>query len=572
MSTKCAECHKPVRLDDVYLTPFNCKHEAALCFDCLPVAEKESNCFKCRSVVCVKCQNGVDKNKLSDYKSISFANCATKNHSVYVCKPCFQGSYARLVPSDAHHFCYLCTSSIERSNLIYYSKELDCPKKHKVSLCGKCDVLFPKTEKRCPVCQPFELTGELCVACYKPTKDKINILPIACYSSSHKFTICLDCAQNLNKPHLVCRFCNAKDTANHVFLQTVENEQDEQCLPCLRFTDNKLDLNAIEIDSFICPTCEPYSACLTLVAQRGSEDEEQWFRPFSGVTRFGSNVMITGGVDIDQKQSVNECSVAKFLQDGRHYSYKRNVYTNVMNKGRHAHGMFYFEKEKTIFAIGGAQKIKETEIEYLDSIENFAVLDESLNFNGNGEWQTSTFKLKRARCSFGQVRAGNKLVIFGGFSGIDKVENSLEVIDFDEKKVTLVELEGEFKAPIYPVLLHTGQSEVTVIGGFSDHEARNTNCFVVDFETGRTRKSSPAGLPVSDRLHSIQAFGETFVFGGNCFDKLNTKSSGKFRSIAGGFQGVIAGGYKDLKHHSVESIKSLLDCFCSESIQFNLLV
>jgi hypothetical protein len=369
----------------------------------------------------------------------------------------------------------------------------------------------------------------------------------------------------------VCRLCDAKPSVNYAFMFSVDNEQNEQCIPCIRFTSNKLDPQAIEVDTFVCPSCEPYSASLTLVNNDRPEDDE-YFRPFSGVTRFGNNILVSGGVDLTDGISSNECAVVKFKQDGRNFYFVRNTYTSELSKSRHAHGTFYFEKEKTLYVFGGAQKIKESELAYLDSIECFSVLDSSVNFNGEGEWQSCAFKLKKPRCSFAQVRVGNKLVLFGGFSGINKVENSLEVIDFDTKTVTSVALASGFSAPIYPIIFESGKNQITVLGGFASEMAKNNDIFVVDYQTGSVQPQPPKGLPVSNRLHSLSAFGSTFVFGGNCFDRQNTSQSGKFKSLRDGVEGVIIGGYKGLKKESIESIKSLMDCFGSEAIEFNLVV
>lgn len=570
MSSKCSECRKAYKPDDLYQSNFSCSHEVSLCLNCLSTPDTVHDCFNCRSITCLKCKQPVDKNVKSDYQTINFSTCKAKTHSVFICKDCCHKNYAKLVENEISNYCYLCTSSIEKWNLIYYSKELGCKGGHKVKLCGKCERLFDKTRKRCPVCEPFEIGKPLCVACYQPTEDKITILPIACFSSAHKFPICFDCAGNLQKPHLVCKYCNGKESINHVFFQSTENEQDEQCLPSLRFASNTLDPNAIEIDPYVCPTCEPYSVCLNPISDAVKSDQEDWLSPFASVVKFGENVLVSGGIDVGSRQSINEGSIMRFRQDGRIFNFRRNVYTQELKKGRHAHGSAYLEKEKLIFVFGGAQKIKENEIEYLDSIECFDVKDSSANFNGEGEWQTSSTKLKRARCSFAQLRVDNKVVLFGGFSGVNQVENSIEVFDLEKKTVTLVEVQSGFVLPVYPVVVAAGKEEALLIGGFINGESKNQDCYRVNWRNGSVKKAQQTGLQVIDRMRSIDAFGETFIFGGNYFDAKNSKHTGKFKSISSGFEGVIMEGYKNLKQDSVESMKRLLDCFESESIEFNL--
>lgn len=351
-------------------------------------------------------------------------------------------------------------------------------------------------------------------------------------------------------------------------MHSVENEHDEQCLPLIKLMSNKLDTNAIEIDKFVCPTCEPISACLNLVTCDKRSENENWFYPFSSMTNFGENIMITGGINTQTEMSTNECAIVKFVQDGRNFNFKKDIYTSEMNKSRHAHGTFYYDVEKTIFAIGGAQKIKENEIDYLESIENISILDDSANYDGSGDWQSCSFKLKRARCSFSQLRVGNKLIVFGGFSGIDKIENSLEIIDFEKKEVVLVEFENAYSAPIYPILLLHSKNEILVLGGFTKTGNQNTKSFLVNFDNGNSKINQIKGLQVTDKLHAIKAFNDTFIFGGNCFDKSIPINEARFKSLNSNLEGPVLGGFKDLKQSSIDSIKHLLDCFASGQFDF----
>ena len=567
----CGECQKAISKNDFYQVSYKCNHELDCCIDCVGHSNSVDLCFNCRlDTNCEKCHKGIDKTKTKDFKRINFQNCKLKDHSICVCKSCFQTAYFKLVESKSPLFCYMCTSNIEKNNLIYYTEPLNCAGTHKANLCGKCYPVFQKIKKRCPRCSPFDVTGELCVACYHPTNEKITILPIACDNTAHKFTICFDCVDNLTQPHMVCRLCDAKEKKNFVYLQTVENEQDEQCLSILKFALNKLDVNSIEVDGFVCPECEPVSVNLCLITNQKDDKEQEQFYPFAAVAKFGQNLMVSGGINGQLEASSNECLVVKFPQDGRHYQFNRNTYTSEMNKSRHAHGSFYYEKEKTIYAIGGAQKIRPSEIEYLDSIENFSVLDDSVNFSGVGEWQTCLFKLKRARCSFSQLRVGDCLVVFGGFSGVGKLEQSLEIIDFKNKKVTLVELAKEMNVPIYPVLLQKSETEMFVVGGFSKNECVNVSSSVVNFQTGKFSVSDFKGIEVRDKLRCIRAFDDIFLFGGNFFEKETGKNAGKFKMVRNGFVGRISGGHKGLKQEAVSSISNLMDCFGGEQFDFTV--
>lgn len=572
MSKVCGECQVKLEKGNYYQTQYQCGHEINCCIDCAGINDTELKCPQCRVFTkCESCKKKINAENPTSFKRVNFQTCQTKDHSINICKECYQGSYKKLVNEQEIQFCYLCTTDIDQSNLIYTEQTLNCKKQHKVKLCSKCFQIFKKIEKRCPVCEPFDIAGDLCVACYRVTNEKITLLPIWCNSTSHKFSICLDCASSIDKPHLVCRLCHSKDQTHYVFMQSVENEQNQKFVPVIKFMSNKYKENSIEIDKFICPKCEPVSASLNLIADDNTDfNHDSWFYLFSSVTRFGDNFMVSGGIKTDTGFTTNECSIVKFLQDGRNFFFKKDTYRIELNKGRHAHGSFYYEKEQTVYVIGGAQKIKEKEINYLDSIENFSILDSSIHFDGQGEWQMSEFKLKKARCSFAQVQIGSLLIIFGGFSDIGKIEDSLEIIDFENKTVTLVQLEKGYLTPVYPVLLPHSKTEIQVIGGFTKNGNQNQESHIVNFKKGSVSKSAVKGFPVSDKLHVVRAFDDVFIFGGSCFDTSKSKHSAKFLSLKNGNEKLISGGYKNMNQTSIDAIKNILDCFGSEQFDFTL--
>ena len=588
MSSNCGECQKSLKKNDSYVIEYSCKHELNCCIDCINICEDEAMCFNCRSVKCAKCAKGVDKTKLTEYKRIAFQNCLTNDHSICICRSCFQDGYAKIVdtcdkPNEANKankFCYLCTTNLTKNNLIHYNESLDCSQKHQIVICAKCHPIFKKIKKRCPLCQPFKIDSDFCFACYEPTSEKIAILPIACNTPDHKFTICIDCASNLSSPSVVCRFCDAKEKSQYFFSQTVETTLDELCVPVIQFSFNKIDFNAIEIDKFVCPKCHPVSATLKLIKSENSahnhhgghqfddEEEETWFHPFSNVTSFGENLMVTGGVNRITNKSSKSCWVIQFVQDGRNFEYIKNRYSQGMNKRRHAHQSFYDQEEKTLYVIGGAQKINEKEILYLDSIECLNIIDETINFNSNENWNVLSIKLKKPRCSFSQCLVNKKLVLFGGFSGIGKMEESIEFLDLHSKDTELIQLNKGYLFTIYPIILKQSNDEIIVYGGFPKGSPQNDDAYCINLKSGNWSKSNKKGLKSSNKLHHIRAFDQEIIFGGNSFDCGISSNSARMKLIDSELFAPISEGYKNLKASSVEAMKDHFDCFGSAEFNF----
>lgn len=598
MSENCGECKKNFRKNDLYIVKYNCGHELKTCIDCNDINDKEELCFECRKVICYKCNRGTDKNKTSEYKRVIFQNCLTKDHSLNVCKQCFQEGYQKLVVGDSlspkedqqSRHCYLCTTNISKNDLLSYNYDLDCKGKHKIVICVKCNQLFQKIKKKCPKCEPFQIETEFCFACYQPTDEKVAILPIACNIPEHKYTICINCASSLSSPKMVCRFCDAKPKEQYFFCQTIETETEELCAPVVRFVSNRIDPHSIEIDRFLCPTCHPISAILKPILNENTnglnrknsfsvqEEDGVWFNAFASATKFGDNLMVTGGLDpgadtdtdpdTQKNLSTDSCSVVKFIQDGRSFGFLHQPYPCKLNKRRHGHQSFYDNKEKTIYVIGGAQKTSPNKISFLDSIECLSVVDTTINFEENETWNHLEAKLKVKRSSFAICSIGRKLYLFGGFSGLNLREETIEVLDLETKTLQLLPLASGFKIPIYPVLIPQTDKEVLLLGGFTSEGNKNEESFKLNIETGKFSKHTFSGINTSDRMHQIFAFGESIIFGGNCFDSSSNQNSARLKSLTTGYEAPISGGFKNLKTSSKDSMKSLLDCFPSSQFQF----
>ena len=555
----------------------HCKCSLLVCLECISVSEKQPDCFKCRTKdmkKCYQCESLVDLSKKDAGKKITFSNCPKKTCSATVCKTCFQKGYQKLIstPDSNQHVCYLCLNDLEKTKSIRYTDNLNCSGSHKIILCGDCQKIFSKVKKRCPICDPFEMDAELCVACYYPTKDSMSILPVSCNSHHHKFNICIDCASSLTQPTFICRLCNLKDNQNYVFMQTVEDNQDSLCLPSLRFMSNKISKDSIEIDKYLCPECEPVSVKLNLISSSDENSNTVWFPMFASVAKFGTNFLVSGGIDMETGSSVASSMVVKLDKAGFIPTFQMNN-MGMLKKSRHAHGSFYHEKEKNLYVIGGAEKKGNSNtVDYLNSIECFDILDPSQHFDTHQEWNTTMFKLKRARCCFSQLQMEEKLIIFGGFSGVGKIEPTIEIIDFHKKTVLFLDMDKNYTVPIYPVLFKNDQDSILVVGGFQKEIGVNSTSHIVSLKYPKSTPVPNKGIQVSDKLRSINAFGTNIIFGGNNFEKTSDGKGAQFRSSNNDFFGVIDSGYKSLKSHSIDSIKQVLDCFNGGQFDFNNLI
>ena len=527
-SKVCPNCHK--NTDDILVScKFTCGHEKKICMDCVTELNQKNKCADCQHVPaqptpketpkpapsCFKCNGNIDKANKASFQEIKFKSCKTSTHSVIICGQCFKQKYASLVQDEGHtKRCFLCFLDLQKNSILYYSENLDCNGNHKVNLCGKCHQIFNKVTKRCPKCEEFKIDQSLCVACYHPIEDKVNILPIKCDSTSHKFSICMNCATNLSSPRLVCRLCSNKSAAYYSYFQTCETNVNELCLPAIKFISNNLTPEIFEVDDSTCPICEPISINYELVINGDNqEDEEIWLPAFSSVGKLGQNFIVTGGCDLESGTSKATSYLINFIQDGSFHHYKASLMSMPLNKARNSHCSYYSEKEKTLYVFGGAQKTSKTQIGYLDSFECLPVLDDSINFNGDAEWQMCEFKLKKARCLASTVVFGNRLYIFGGFSGLSTKENSIEYLDLSDKKVVLVNLSQTWDIPVMPVL-KVEDDGILVIGGFSGAQSQNNRVTKFSPKQEKIDEQPASAIATHGILNSINAFGHFIVFGG----------------------------------------------------------
>jgi hypothetical protein len=524
MIKKCSKCEK---LPDGPLLKINfvCQHEEAFCMDCIDSVKSDQGCTNCKKSVkpakdmraCFKCEKEVDLTSDKNFQMINFKSCKTNSHSEVICSACFKEKFASLVHCENQKKrCYLCYSDLDKNKLLYYSESLNCKEEHKVHLCGKCHEIFNKVPKRCPKCEDIKPNQNLCVACYHPIQDKITILPINCDSNSHKFSICMNCASNLASPHLICRLCSNKPSTYYSYFQTSETNINELCIPSIKFISNSIDKNVFEIDEHICPTCEPISINYELVLSGDSndEDDETWLNPFSSISKMGQNFVVSGGCNLVTGLSEDSTVLIKFIQDGRNKFYKTTIMSGAMLQNlRHSHSSFYYEKEKTLYAFGGAQTKSKNQITYLDSFECLGVIDDSINYNGAGEWQTCEFKLKNPRCNASTIVFGTRLYIFGGFSGISKREEKIEYLDLAKKNIIEVNLIGEWNSPIRPVLSVQGNG-ILVFGGFIRDESQNDKVCKVIKSSGKVEHLPSSGINVNGILNSVMVQNNFIIFGG----------------------------------------------------------
>lgn len=581
-SKVCPTCHKSI--DDILLkVKYTCGHEEKVCMDCADQSNKGLKCPNCQKSSpqtnakeapkeikgCFKCNGKIDLSNKSSFQEIKFKSCKASTHSVLICGECFKQKYASLVQEEGHtKRCFLCFSDLQKNNILYYSENLDCKGDHKVNLCGQCHQIFNKVTKRCPKCEEFKIDQSLCVACYHPIEDKVNILPIKCDSTSHKFSICMNCATNLSMPRLVCRLCSNKPAAYYSYFQTCETNVNELCLQAIKFISNDLSSEVFEVDDSTCPSCEPISINYELVINGDSqEDEEIWLPAFSSVGKLGQNFIVTGGCDLESYTSLASSYLIKFIQDGSFHHYKASLMPFPLNKPRNSHSSYYSEKENTLYVFGGAQKTAKNQITYLDSFECLPVLDDSINFNGDAEWQMCEFKLKKARCSASTIVFGNRLYIFGGFSAVSTKENSIEYLDLASKNVVLINVSQTWEIPIKPVL-KVQEDAILIIGGFLGNQSQNDKVTKFYPKQEKVEAQPNSEIATHGILNSIQAFDHFIVFGG-IQSSIQMSSQIKLRSKSFKTGQEFSSTLNVGRLLNAESTRLCMEFFDSAQIQFN---
>jgi hypothetical protein len=582
-SIVCPKCHK--KTDDMlFAVKYTCGHQEKVCMDCTEDTGQNSKCPNCQnasrepiakipakdSKSCFKCSGAIDSSNKSSFQEIKFKSCKTNIHSVLICRECFRQKYESLVQEEGRKKrCFLCFSDFQKSNMLYYSENLDCKGDHKVNLCGKCHQIFNKVTKRCPKCEEFKIDQSLCVACYHPIEDKVTILPIKCDSTSHKFSICMNCATNLSMPKLVCRLCSNKPAAYYSYFQTCETNVNELCLPAIKFISNDLSPEVFEVDDSTCPACEPISINYELVINGDSqEDDEIWLPAFSSVGKLGQNFIVSGGCDLESYTSLASSYLIKFIQEGSFHHYKAGLMPFPLNKARNSHSSYYSEKEKTLYVFGGAQKTAKNQITYLDSFECMPVLDDSINFNGDAEWQMCEFKLKKARCSASTVVFGNRLYIFGGFSAVSTKENAIEYLDLINKNVVLVNLSQTWEIPIKPVL-KVQEDSILILGGFLNNQSQNDKVTKFYPKQEKVEVQPNTDIATHGILNSIQAFDHFMLFGGiQSSIPMSSQIKLRVKSLKSGqeFNNTLNFG----RLLNAESTRLCMEFFDSAQVEFNL--
>lgn len=516
----CSNCKNPN--ESLFGLSYTCGHEDKLCIECMEKNGNNKKCNDCSSEKCYKCQNNVVPNKS---KIINFSLCETKTHSVTICNECEQNSYKKLVSKD-EKICFLCFVNLEKEKLLYYTEKLNCKDNHEAKLCGKCYEIFEKVDKRCPICDPFELDQPLCIACYNPMETQIKIMPIMCNKFEHKYNLCLDCTDKLDKPYMICRICQNKKHKNYVYLKTNEDSDKNPNFLGLKFSCNEIDPEKLFIDTFSCPKCQEVEASSFLV--KGFEDSPVcWMNPSSSIVNLGNNLLVIGGYNEILNCSLNTSQFVRFYQDGRIRYFECEEIMNSLNKKRHFHGSYYNKKEKEVYVFGGVCKNKSNTIEYLQSVEIMLIPDNSehIQIDNSLEWQKTSFKLKEKRSNFIMLENQGFIYLFGGYKGIGIMNNNIEVVDFYKKKSRIIKVDVTI-----PILSAFKKNDKNVVffGGF-DGRRKNTNLYTFDFKTEKFIESKNNIENYPEGLRSININNNFYLFGGNKFEKSKNKKTDLFR-------------------------------------------
>lgn len=515
----CEKC-KILKDETFYSRKMKCGHEMYMCLDCIDEKDDTTLCFSCSSIKCFECDNTLDINKTQTYKKIDFDNCTTRTHSVVICETCVRTKSSKLVCIEKP-VCFLCYVDLKTNNYLYYTEELNCEKDHKVNLCGKCRDIFTQVSKKCPECVPLKLNKTHCVACYKEVDSNLSILPIQCNNNLHKFNICMDCTENLDNPYLTCRLCQNKNEQNFAVFKTCDNTYNQIGLLGFKFISNRLIKGNIEIDKFVCPDCHPVTVKPYIIKNHSLDEEPPlWFNPNASVCKFGDNYMLSGGYSIEFGTSLDTTYLVKFERDGRFQYYTAELSPAIMNKKRHSHGSYYDKNQNTLYIFGGASITKKGEIEYLNSVEVMIIQDDSLNAVADNlnEWQNTEIKLKKPRCNFSNININNKLYLFGGFEDINKICNSIEIIDFSNSSTSLVDIKKTNQIiPLNPVLDYK-DNNIIIYGGTDGRKTLNTvNRF--NIKNNELTSTGELSETMQGKLRSVKLDNELYIFGGSVFGK-----------------------------------------------------
>ena len=522
----CSNCKNPN--ESLFGLSYTCGHEDKLCLDCMEKNEDNKKCSNCTPVKiekiekCYKCQNNVDSKKS---KKIKFSLCETKTHSVIICNDCEQNSYKKLVSKD-EKICFLCFVDLDKEKLLYYTEKLNCKDNHEAKLCGKCYEIFEKVDKRCPICDPFEINEPLCIACYNPMETQIKIMPIMCNKFQHKFNLCLNCTDKLDKPYMICRICQNKKHKNYVFLKTNADSDNNPNFLALKFSCNKINKKNLFIDTFSCPECQEVEASPFLI--KSFEDTPVcWMNPSSSIISLGNNLLVTGGYNEVLNCSLNTSQFVKFFQDGRIRYFECEEIMNTLNKKRHFHGSYFNQKESEVYIFGGICKSKANNIQFLQTVEILLIPDNSehMEIDNSLEWQKTSFKLKQKRSNFTMIENQGLVYLFGGYKGIGIMNNTIEVVDFFKKKSRIIKV--DITIPILSTFKKNDKN-VLFFGGF-DGKRKRRNILSFDFKTEKFTelKNDPVNYPVG--LRSIEINNNFYIFGGNKFNKSKKKNTELFR-------------------------------------------
>ena len=569
----CDKCETKTS-DSFYTKKLKCGHEKYFCLDCLTELHGNELCSECSSLKCFDCEATISVQKTDTYKKINFENCETKTHSVAVCETCTNKKSSKLV-AEIQPTCFLCYVDLKAKSYLYYTEELNCEKKHKVNLCGKCRDIFTKVEKRCPACVPLKPNRNYCVACYNEVDINLSILPIQCNNDLHKFNICMNCTENLDNPYLICRLCQNKNEQNYAVFKTCEDTYNQIGLLGFKFISNKIIKESIEIDKFVCPECHPMTVKPYIIKNQNIDDELPfWFNPNASVCKFGDNYLLSGGYNIEFGTSLDSSYLVRFERDGRFKYYTAELNPAVMNKKRHSHGSYYDKSNNTLYVFGGASIVKKNEIEFLNSIEIMLVNADKLHVVADNlnEWQSTGMKLKKPRCNFTTIELGNKLYLFGGFEDINKVCNSIEIVNFGNSSTLLVDLkQSSCPLPLNPVLDSKGK-DIIIYGGTDGRKQLNT---IIKFDTSshELKKVGEMTATMAGKLRSLKVEGELYIFSGCIFGKLEKPNPQLFSYIKVSNSGVSEKTIVDTKIEDLEEEwhqEKLLDHFNGMEFDFKV--
>ena len=118
------------------------------------------------------------------------------------------------------------------------------------------------------------------------------------------------------------------------------------------------------------------------------------------------------------------------------------------------------------------------------------------------EWRNEA-NLQQSRCNHSSCTLGEKIFVFGGFSGTDRILNSIEELDLSAwwhrwRLINITAMRPREK----PAVCHVSDSEIAILGG-SNFQSSVSDIFIFNTETGTAEKALDIDMPFVEESPSV---------------------------------------------------------------------